>query len=287
MSHSALFITTNLSKHNNYYYLYYNSTKYTRMLDVGWRKCFAPRNYSTLHSSWKERVVVCCKKTPWQVTHWSKKYAFILLGIGVAGIVLLVGKHSAWLYKNTGFQWIESLELPVRFLVFFFLHTIAVIGCFPGTVALEVAAGLSMHMGLAFICMYFSKLLAAMISFLLARTILYEWTRKRLEKFPQTWISGIAKQGWRWVLFARLSPVPSFVNNYLIALSPISFREYIAATAVGIIPFLLQVVVLGAGIQDVKRNHVSWTVVLRYLPILVGIVAWSWKQKMGGKDDAA
>ncbi|GJQ14153.1 hypothetical protein GpartN1_g5944.t1 [Galdieria partita] len=182
---------------------------------------------------------------------------------------------------KSSLQCIPSLELPIRFMLFFFIHTIAVIGCFPGTVAIELAAGASMNIYYALICMYTSKVLAAMVSFLLAKSILYRWTRKKLEQYPQAqkWMSAIAQQGWRIALFSRLSPIPSFINNYLIALSPISFRDYMIATILGIIPFLFQVVVLGAGIQNMKQHHLSWITILKYIAVIVGILGLSYYTK--------
>ncbi|EME27314.1 SNARE associated Golgi protein [Galdieria sulphuraria] len=69
---------------------------------------------------------------------------------------------------KSSLQWIQSLDLPLRFVIFFGVHTIAVVGCFPGTVAIEMAIGLSMNLYYGLACI-----------------ILYRWTQKRLEQYPQ------------------------------------------------------------------------------------------------------
>ncbi|GJD11376.1 hypothetical protein Gasu2_55150 [Galdieria sulphuraria] len=83
--------------------------------------------------------------------------------------ICLVTVHNNWPILSSSLQWIQSLDLPLRFVIFFGVHTIAVVGCFPGTVAIEMAIGLSMNL-------YYG---------LASKSILYRWTQKRLEQYPQ------------------------------------------------------------------------------------------------------
>ncbi|GJD08266.1 hypothetical protein Gasu2_25760 [Galdieria sulphuraria] len=208
-----------------------------------------------------------------QVSNSNKKYTTKSITKGIAVLLLLllflVYVHNNWpilsrLDMKSSLQWIQSLDLPLRFVIFFGVHTIAVVGCFPGTVAIEMAAGLSMNL-------YYG---------LASKSILYRWTQKRLEQYPQAkkWMDAIAQQGWKLALFSRLSPIPSFINNYLIALSPISFHDYMIATIVGIIPFLFQVVALGAGIQEM-RQQLSWITLSKYIAIILGIIGLGYYTK--------
>jgi len=226
-------------------------------------------------------IVVACDKT--NKKGISSSLQKILVGVAIVVLFYLgiqFWRASPKNWKNVGwYSWLSSLDLPSRFFLFFLIHTIAVVGCFPGTSAIELGAGWSMNIYYGFICMYTSKVVAAMISFVLAKSILYRWTQSRIQKYPFAvkLMSAIAKRGWKLALFCRLSPIPSFVNNYIIALTPIAFRDYMIATLIGTIPFLFQLVILGAGIpRDVPQANVhpplvSYQRLFKYIPIILGI----------------
>eukprot|EP00871_Galdieria_phlegrea_P002661 jgi/Galph1/3396/GphlegSOOS_G2023.1 len=180
------------------------------------------------------------------------------LAVGVTSLIivgLLVSKGSTLsTFFHEAIQWMASLPPSVRFFYLFLLHTVAVLVCFPGTAAIEIASGFSLGIFYGFLCMHLSKLVAAIIAFGLTRSILYQWTNRQIEKYPKAkrFIKAIADEGWKFVFLLRLSPLPSFVNNYLISLAPISLWQYIMATGIGIVPFLLQLVIFGATAHDAQ-----------------------------------
>eukprot|EP01087_Luapelamoeba_hula_P017775 TRINITY_DN562_c2_g1_i3.p2 TRINITY_DN562_c2_g1~~TRINITY_DN562_c2_g1_i3.p2 ORF type:complete len:150 (+),score=38.98 TRINITY_DN562_c2_g1_i3:767-1216(+) len=53
---------------------------------------------------------------------------------------------------------------------------------------------------------------------------------------------------WKWALLLRLSPVPSWVNNYGLALTPVGFPAYLVSTVVGGVLMIVQNVNIGAAL---------------------------------------
>ena len=65
-------------------------------------------------------------------------------------------------------------------------------------------------------------------------------------------VAADARQdGLRYTLLARLSPVPSFVNNYGLALAGVRFGDYAAGTVIASIPPIAVHVATGAAASSV------------------------------------
>lgn len=105
----------------------------------------------------------------------------------------------------------------------------------------------------AFLALFLSKLFAASAAFALARTLLYKRAHAWLDEHPrlQKVLESGAEGGWRFVLLMRLSPFPGFMLNYLLSVTNVSYLQYILATAAGIAPSVLNLVLIGATAKDV------------------------------------
>ena len=73
---------------------------------------------------------------------------------------------------------------------------------------------------------------------------------------------AVREQGWRVVLLTRLSPVfPFNVQNYFYGLTAVSFRGYIGASLIGMLPGTLLYVYIGAAGAEVAAaagGAASW-----------------------------
>ena len=81
--------------------------------------------------------------------------------------------------------------------------------------------------------------LGATGAFLLGRTVLRGWVRRRMRSSPraQALDRAVGREGFTLVFLLRLSPlVPFNVVNYALSLSGISAGRYVLATFLGIIP---------------------------------------------------
>lgn len=86
------------------------------------------------------------------------------------------------------------------------------------------------------------------LSFVLSRSILRDRLERRYGEAPLylKLRHGFERDGWKWILFARMFPVNPFpLLNYLFGLTPVSFRTYLAASLAGVIPNLFFLLLAG------------------------------------------
>lgn len=89
----------------------------------------------------------------------------------------------------------------------------------------------------------------ALAAFALGRGGPRSWVESRLASRPRllAWDRAAAEGGLRLVILLRLAPwVPYNVLNYLLALSPVSWRDYALGSAVGMFPGTVVYVGFGA-----------------------------------------
>lgn len=70
------------------------------------------------------------------------------------------------------------------------------------------------------------KTLGAAAALILGRTLLNSWVQNTLKNHPHfsEVYSAMGKDTFKLAVMLRLSPVPSWVNNYGLALTPISLK---------------------------------------------------------------
>lgn len=90
--------------------------------------------------------------------------------------------------------------------------------------------------------------IGAACAFLLGRHVAQNWVTERMSrnlKFKAI-DQAVAKEGWKIVGLARLSPLfPFNVFNYVFAVTQVSFRDFILASAVGVAPATVLYVYVG------------------------------------------
>lgn len=58
---------------------------------------------------------------------------------------------------------------------------------------------------------------------------------------------GVEQDGWKFVLLARFSPVPSYIINYTLAATEVGFfLDFLLPTVVGCVPMILQNTSIGS-----------------------------------------
>ena len=125
----------------------------------------------------------------------------------------------------------------------FTLAAAILFGCWKGFIAVSIAANIG-----------------AALAFLCARYIARDWIEARVKRRPafSNFDEAIKRSGWRIVLLLRLTPIfPFNALNYALGLSGISFRQYVSATVLGIIPGTFVYIYVGSLIGDVARIGVE------------------------------
>ncbi len=159
---------------------------------------------------------------------------------------------ALWLLPLRG--WAESLQDWIDghgawgAAVFAAVYVVATLLFVPARI-LTLAAGALFGIVGGFLLVYAAAMAAAVAAFFLAR-----WApRKRVNRFfarhalLRTVDKALRKAGWKVVALMHLSPlVPFTVQNYFYGAAKVSFAQFAAGTALGIIPGTLVEVALGA-----------------------------------------
>ena len=151
-------------------------------------------------------------------------------------------------------QVLPALRSPLGIAAFVPLYALWVTLLLPGVWASMVAGALYGTWGGSFL-VFLGACLGAEAAFLLGRTWLRDWARRRLLAFPrlQAIEQGVSREGLKLVLLTRLSPAfPFSLLNFCYGLSEVSLRDYTLGL-VGIIPGTILFCGLGALAGDVAR----------------------------------
>lgn len=97
----------------------------------------------------------------------------------------------------------------------------------------------------------------AVLGFLLSRHFAREWFTQLVGKrMALAQINrAVAESGWRIVMLTRMPPISPFgIVNYAYGLTPVTLRDYMIGTAIGIIPGTTAYVYLGTILGDVAQT---------------------------------
>lgn len=177
-----------------------------------------------------------------------------LVLFAVVGSVILIRSGAIPQLLTRAELFITQVGVVRGAIVLFFINLCTVLLCFPFNMATIVAGATVLGAEKAFVPLYLSKLLASCIAFTLARGVLAPRIEKAIVNFPKiakALDSAGSQSGVRFVLLTRLSPLPGFALNYLLSLTSVRFRDYALGTAIGIIPSVLNLCLIGAAARDV------------------------------------
>ncbi|KAL9416984.1 hypothetical protein AB3S75_040054 [Citrus x aurantiifolia] len=212
------------------------------------------------------------------------KWLKIGMVVGVIAIIREVSKHYGFGFdKDTGIkairEWSDRLgvwAIPV----FVGFHTLTIALCLPYAVFFEAAASLLFGFFPAVLCVFSAKLLGASLSFWIGRLVFkssnsaMQWAQRN--KYFHILSRGVEKDGWKFVVLARFSPMPSYVINYALAATNVGFVvDFLLPTIIGCLPMILQNTSIGslAGAAVASASG-SWkSQVWSYLFPLLGIVS--------------
>jgi len=191
----------------------------------------------------------------------------LLIGLGVVVAFVLVKLFVAEDLLRNILRWIAGLG-PAGPLIFIGIYIVAPVVFFPGVI-LSIGAGTVFGLLAGSIYVSIGATIGATCEFLVGRYVAREWVAARLESNPRFKAidRAVAREGWKIVGLARLSPLfPFNLLNYAFGLTDISLRDYFFATWVGMIPGIIMYVYLGSlagdiamiGSRPIKRSAAQW-----------------------------
>ncbi|MBY6410026.1 TVP38/TMEM64 family protein [Rhodococcus sp. BP-252] len=165
--------------------------------------------------------------------------------------------------------WAQSIG-PLFPVVFFAVHTIVTIAPVPRTL-FTLSAGVLFGPAIGLTVTVGATTVSAVLALLLVRAVGREWFATRLTHPAVKAIDdSLIRRGWLAVGSLRLiAPVPFSVVNYCCGVSSIRVLPFAAATAVGVVPGTIGIVVLG----DALGGHTDpLLLALSGVCIAVGVV---------------
>ncbi|KAL7135265.1 hypothetical protein ABFS83_11G082100 [Erythranthe nasuta] len=202
----------------------------------------------------------------------------------LAGVVIMrrqVGWETG--KKSAVMQWSREMSDRMGYWaipIYVGVHTLTLALCLPYAVFFE--AGASMLFGFlpALLCVFSAKVLGASLSFWIGRLVLrssgtaVEWVHKN--KYFNMLSRGVERDGWKFVVLARFSPVPSYVINYGLAATNVRFLvDFLLPTVIGCIPMILQNTSIGslasAAVSSASDSESNKSRISSYVFPLIGI----------------
>ncbi len=182
--------------------------------------------------------------------------------------------------------WLDTalplLRSPLGAVLFIPLYALWVTLLLPGVWASMLAGALYGTLW-GSVVVFVGASLGAVLVFLLGRTWLRDWARRRLEATPKLRAveQAVSREGLRLVLLTRLSPAfPFSLLNLAYGLSEVSWRDYTIGL-IGILPGTVLFCGLGALAGDVARfqevltgqaDPLTWAVRVVGLGATLGVV---------------
>lgn len=177
----------------------------------------------------------------------------------VALVVLLAGLALAVVYHqaiNPGAIRDSIASHPLAPAVFIAVQILASLLFVPRT-ALGIAAGLLFGFAWGLVWSMAGAMAGAAAGFAFTR---WMGAKSILERWPQVvpMVARVEKSGWRAVAILRLTLVPHSVANTALAMTRVSWSDYLFGSALGMLPMTVAQVQIGASGGLVLHGQGNW-----------------------------
>lgn len=214
----------------------------------------------------------------------------MIVGAAAAGAVIAGGwvmvrngmEKYGWDWDQRGYMkvltemrdWMGYWAIPA----YVALHTLTLTLCLPYAVFFEAGASLLFGFFPALLCVFSAKILGASLSFSLGRLVFrssstaMKWAQRN--RYFHLLSRGVERDGWKFVLLARFSPIPSYVINYALSATKIGFIvDFLLPTVIGCLPMILQNTSIGslAGAAAASAAGTQKPKIWSYIFPLIGI----------------
>ena len=189
----------------------------------------------------------------------------VLLIAAAVALLVLARALDAGAWLAAALAWIRGLG-PGAPVVFLLIYVIACVLLLPGSV-LTLGAGAVFGVAHAFVLVWISATIGATAAFLVGRYLVRDWVARNIAANPklQALDATVTREGWKIVALMRLSPVIPFnLLNYAFGATRVSLRDYVLASAVGMLPGTAMYVYLGSVAGELAagsaraRTPVEW-----------------------------
>lgn len=172
--------------------------------------------------------------------------ATLVTALAAALIFLPMREWTLWLVQR-----VHGLG-AVGVAVYVAAYILATVVMFPGSL-LTLGAGFLYGPVWGTLLVFPTSLAASTIAFLLGRSVAREWIKRRIEQTPRFLAvdTAVAANGFKVVFLLRVSPIfPYALLNYALGLTQVRLRDYILASALGMLPGTFLYVYLGSSVTN-------------------------------------
>ncbi|KAL2329479.1 hypothetical protein Fmac_017060 [Flemingia macrophylla] len=213
---------------------------------------------------------------------WWWKVA-VAAALAAALVAAWRGWQGGGFDKETVFKFVSDWSDKLGFWaipLYLSVHTVSIALCLPSAIFFETASPLLFGFIPSLFCVFAAKILAASLSFSIGRFVFrksssaVEWAQRN--RYFHLISRGVERDGWKFVLLARFSPVPSYVINYTLAATEVGFLlDFLLPTAIGCLPMILQNTSIGslAGAAVASASGSKKSQIWSYFFPMVGILS--------------
>ena len=194
---------------------------------------------------------------------WIRSAALVAIAAGIAAVATYHGVIDPVAIRNA------IAGNPLSPILFIGLQILASLLFVPRTV-LGIAAGLLFGFGWGLLWAIVGAVAGAAAGFEFVRWMGVTGTLDRSPAIGRL-IAQTERGGWRAVAIVRLTPIPHSVANTLLAVTSLSWRDYLIGSGLGMLPMTAAQVDIGASGGAIMQGHTSW--VLACLLLAAGIGA--------------
>jgi len=207
--------------------------------------------------------------------------AALLAALAFLPLEQMLTAIQAWVQANERFAFLTV----VLFIAAGFLLML------PASV-LIMLAGFLFGLWRGFAGVWIATLLASTLAFWFARTVARQWIQRKIQRKPlfNAIDRAIQRKGLPVVILTRLVMILPYPGlNYMLGLTGVRFRDYLAGTMIGMIPPLFLFVFLGTtagNISAIMRGEVSLErnqLLIVILAAVAVVILVGWIIRMAGR----
>ncbi len=146
----------------------------------------------------------------------------------------------------------------------------------PGGTIMSLALGLLFGRWIGTFLIVISATLGASLVFLLARYLIADWVRARLQENDQALklMNSFQSDALNYLFFLRLTPLfPFWLVNLVPAFTPVSSRTFFITTLLGIIPGSFVFANLGQSLAEIENAEQLLSMPVLFALTLLGLLA--------------
>ena len=178
----------------------------------------------------------------------------LILAAALLTLIVAVALSPVGEWVTLAVEWIERHQQG-SWLAFVAAYVVAAVLVIPGSI-LTLAAGFLFGLPTGVVLVSIGSVLGAGAAFLVGRFFARDWVADRIAGLPRfkALDSATRHEGFVIVLLARLSPLfPFNLLNYGLGLTGVTFRDYILASWVGMLPVTVVYVYIGTLAKDLTQ----------------------------------